>query len=64
MSILIGYKFINSYNPSEIIIYFKNVCDKLQNKLIESAFFSRHLSTLIKVNFHYTFRKAMKNQES
>ena len=30
------YKFINSYNPSEIIIEFKNITEKEQNKLIES----------------------------
>ena len=30
------YKFINSYNPTEIIIEFKNITEKEQNKLIES----------------------------
>ena len=30
------YKFINSYNPSEIIIEFKNITEKEQTKLIES----------------------------
>ena len=30
------YKFINSYNPSEIIIEFNNITEKEQNKLIES----------------------------
>ena len=30
------YKFINSYNPTEIIIEFKNITEKEQSKLIES----------------------------
>ena len=30
------YKFINSYNPSEIIVQFKNVSEKQQKYIIET----------------------------
>jgi DNA mismatch repair protein MutS len=47
------YKFINSYNPSEIIIYFKNVCDKLQNKLIETLEINKRIIKTVTYNNEY-----------
>ena len=37
------YKFINSYNPSEIIIQFKNVSEKLQKNIIETLEINKRL---------------------
>lgn len=54
------YKFINSYNPSEIIIHFKNIEEKEQTKLIESLEVNKRIIKQVDYGSNY---KKMEVQE-
>lgn len=49
------YKFINSYNPTEIIIEFKNITEKEQTKLIESLEVNKRI--IKTVNYDKKYKK-------
>lgn len=49
------YKFINSYNPIEIIIEFKNITEKEQSKLIESLEVNKRI--IKTVNYDKKYKK-------
>ena len=55
------YKFVNSYNPSEIIVSFKNVEEKEQNKIIDSLEINKRL--IKTVNYDEKYKK-MEPQEN
>ena len=54
------YKFINSYNPTEIIIEFKNITEKEQSKLIESLEVNKRIIKTVDYDKKY---KKMEVQE-
>ena len=55
------YKFINSYNPSEIIIYFKDIDENKQNNIIESLEINKRIIKTVHYEDNY---KKMDVQEN
>ena len=55
------YKFINSYNPSEIIVSFKNLNEKQQKQIIDSLEINKRIIKTIDYDEKY---KKMEIQEN
>ena len=49
------YRFVNSYNPNELIIYFNNIDEKKQNSIIEDLEINKRI--IKKVNYSSNYRK-------